>query len=162
MEINGKQIEPAIIEQLRTLAEVIREKKANAIGHMRETVEAMHMQGKLLVQAELQLGDAFDAFVEQLGDHGMDPNQARANHRLAKKCPKFDDLLDNPGALKQLTLQNFAPSVPPKETGEKSVPAFVLTYHLNSEPVAWSAELRAEFLGKARPVVELARELAGK
>ncbi len=159
MEINGHEISTTLISQLQTLAGVISEKKAQAIGNMRETVEAMHLQGTLLVQAEMELGDAFDAFVEQLGDHGVDPEQARYTHKLAKKHPKLESLLSSPGQIKQLTLQNFAPATEQAAHTEGERPAFTLAFHLNIDPMDWSKELRAEFLTKAKPVVKLVGEL---
>jgi hypothetical protein len=48
------------VEQLRALAERIREAKAGAIKEMKTAIEAMHEEGTLLVQAEMELGQAFD------------------------------------------------------------------------------------------------------
>ena len=70
----GNELSTAVsVEQLRTLSEKIRQAKAGAIGAMKEAIEAMHEQGALLVQAEMELGTAFDGWVDGLADEGIDP-----------------------------------------------------------------------------------------
>ena len=162
MDINGKILTVISVEQLRAISEQIREHKAGAIGSMKSALELMHEQGALLIQAELELGTAFDAFVDQLGNHGVDPMQARANLKLAKKHKAPASLFSDPNSARQLVLQNFAPPQPAKpEMPERSAPAFSLTFHLNTDPLEWSREMRAEFLTKAKPVVKLVEELEG-
>jgi hypothetical protein len=68
------------VEQLRALAEKIREAKAGAVTEMKVAIQAMHEQGTLLVQAEMELGAAFDGWVDGLADHGIDPMAARYSH----------------------------------------------------------------------------------
>jgi hypothetical protein len=65
------------VEQLRALADKIREAKAGAVKEMKSAIEAMHEQGTLLVQAEMELGAAFDTWVDGLADQGIDPMAAR-------------------------------------------------------------------------------------
>jgi predicted Zn-dependent protease len=102
------------VEQLRALAEKIREAKAGAVTEMKVAIQAMHEQGTLLVQAEMELGAAFDGWVDGLADHGIDPMAARYSMKVAKKHKDIKSLFSNPSAAKQMVLQNFAPSVPPK------------------------------------------------
>lgn len=164
MDINGKTLTVVSIEQLRALSERIKGARAGAIGQMKEAIEAMHEQGSLLIQAEMQLGDSFDAFVDRLADEGIDPNQARYNVRMAKKYKDVRSIFGTPGAAKQLVLQNFAPPSPPKpETDGESIKApFTLTFHINgADPMDWPETTRKEFLSKAEPVVRLAMELEG-
>ena len=160
MELNGKQVSSALVEQITTLADIIRDKKHDAIANMRETVEAMHMQGTLLVQAEIEFGDAFGTFVEQLSERGVDPDLARYNLKLAKKHKTLASLIGSPAQVKQLVLQNFAPAseTEPSNT-ERTAPAFTLAFHLTTDPMDWSNELKAEFMTKARPIVRLVEEL---
>jgi hypothetical protein len=73
------------VEQLRALAEKIREAKAGAVKEMKSAIEAMHEQGTLLVQAEMELGAAFDTWVDGLADQGIDPMAARYSMKVAKK-----------------------------------------------------------------------------
>jgi len=108
------------VEQLRALAERIREAKAGAVKEMKTAIEAMHEQGTLLVQAEMELGQAFDSWVDGLADHGLDPMQARYCMKVAKKHKDVRSLFGDPSASKQMVLQNFAPSAPPKEQATES------------------------------------------
>jgi|688.fasta_scaffold17751_1 hypothetical protein len=161
MDINGKQLTAVSLEQLRALSERIKEAKAGAIGNMKEAAEAMHEQGRLLIQAEMELGDAFDTFVDSLANEGIDPNQARYNIKLAKKHKEVRSLFTDPSAAKQLVLQNFAPPTPPKpETaGDKVTLPFSLSFHLNIDPMDWNEEIKRDFLAKAKPVVQLVEEI---
>jgi hypothetical protein len=162
MDINGKQLTAVSIEQLRALSERIREAKTNAIGSMKAAAEAMHEQGRLLIQAEMELGDAFDTFVDGLAGEGIDPNQARYNIKLAKKHKEVRSLFADPGAAKQLVLQNFAPPMPPKpETeGQGNVAPYTITVRFNVDPMD-SAFPKAKFLADplVRSVVQTAQEL---
>lgn len=163
MDINGKQLTAVSLEQLRALSERIKEAKAGAIGNMKSAAEAMHEQGRLLIQAEMELGEAFDAFVDSLANEGIDPNQARYNIKLAKKHKEVRSLFTDPSAAKQLVLQNFAPPTPPKpviDGGKTSLP-FSLSFHLNIDPLDWSEEIKRDFMAKAKPVVQLVQEIEG-
>jgi hypothetical protein len=163
MDINGKQLTAVSLEQLRALSERIKEAKAGAIGNMKEAAEAMHEQGRLLIQAEMELGDAFDTFVDSLANEGIDPNQARYNIKLAKKHKEVRSLFTDPSAAKQLVLQNFAPPTPPKPetTGDKVALPFSLSFHLNIDPMDWNEEIKRDFMAKAKPVVQLVEEIEG-
>jgi hypothetical protein len=135
--MESNQLTAVSVEQLRALAERIREAKAGAIKEMKTAIEAMHEEGTLLVQAEMELGAAFDGWVDGLADHGVDPMQARYCMKIAKKHKEVKSLFADPSAAKQLVLQNFAPPMPPKPEIEKSnnSPAFVLTLVLNKDPL---------------------------
>jgi len=151
------------VEQLRTLAERIREAKFSAIKQMKTAIEAMHEEGTLLVQAEMEMGAAFDGWVDGLADHGVDPMQARYCMKIAKKHKEVKSLFNDPSAAKQLVLQNFAPPTPPKpviEGGKTSLP-FSLSFHLNIDPLDWSEEVKRDFIAKAKPVVQLVEEIEG-
>ena len=133
----GNELTVVSIEQLRLLAERIRQAKAGAIGAMKEAIEAMHEEGTLLVQAEFELGAAFDGWVDGLADHGIDPMQARYCMKVARKHKDVRSLFNDPGAAKQLVLQNFAPPIPPKpETeGNGSVAPYTITLRFNIDPM---------------------------
>lgn len=164
MDINGKQLTAVSLEQLRALSERIKEAKAGAIGNMKEAAEAMHEQGRLLIQAEMELGDAFDTFVDSLANEGIDPNQARYNIKLAKKHKEVRSLFTDPSAAKQLVLQNFAPPTPPKPETEKvaDVPAYQITVRFNIDPMD-AAFPRARFLAEpqVKSLVSVVQELEG-
>ncbi len=133
----GNELTAVSVEQLRALAEKIRAAKAGAVKEMKTAIEAMHEQGSLLVQAELELGAAFDSWVDGLADHGVDPMQARYAMKIAKKHKDVKSLFGNPSAAKQLVLQNFAPAVPPKaETeGSASVAPYTISVRFNVDPL---------------------------
>ena len=134
--INGKELTTVSVEQIRALADKIHEAKANAVGSMKEAFLLKHEQGLLLVQAELELGDAFDAFVEQLSNEGVDPDQARDNYRLAKKHKDKASLLSQPGVIKQLVLRNFAPDAPKVETEKPATVApYTISVRFNVDPL---------------------------
>jgi hypothetical protein len=153
------------VEQLRTLSEKIRQAKAGAIGAMKEAIEAMHEQGALLVQAEMELGSAFDGWVDGLADDGIDPMQARYCMKVAKKHKDIKSLFANPGAAKQMVLQNFAPPAPPKPETEVagSVAPYTISLRFNLDPMD-AAFPRAKFLADplVRSVVQTAQELEGQ
>ena len=133
----GNELTAVSVEQLRALAERIREAKAGAVKEMKTAIEAMHEQGSLLVQAEMELGAAFDTWVDGLADHGVDPMAARYAMKIAKKHKDVRSLFGNPSAAKQLVLQNFAPAVPPKpETeGSASVASYTISLRFNVDPL---------------------------
>lgn len=146
----GNELTTAVsVEQLRSLAERIREAKAGAIKEMKSAIEAMHEQGTLLVQAEMELGQAFDHWVDGLADHGVDPMQARYCMKIAKKHKEVKSLFADPGAAKQMVLQNFAPPMPPKPETDKvaDVPAYQITVRFNVDPMDPSFP-RARFLAE--------------
>jgi hypothetical protein len=151
------------VEQLRALAERIREAKAGAIKEMKSAIEAMHEQGTLLVQAEMELGAAFDTWVDGLADQGIDPMAARYSMKVAKKHKDIKSLFSNPSAAKQMVLQNFAPSVPPKAEaeGQGSVP-YTITVRFNVDPMD-AAFPRAKWLADplVRSVIQTTQELEG-
>ena len=152
------------VEQLRALAERIREAKAGAVKEMKTAIEAMHEQGTLLIQAELELGAAFDSWVDGLADEGIDPMQARYCIKVAKKHKDIKGLFSNPSAAKQLVLQNFAPAVPPKPEaeGQGSVAPYSISVRFNVDPMD-SAFPRAKFLADplVRSVVQTVQDLEG-
>lgn len=152
------------VEQLRALAERIREAKAGAVKEMKTAIEAMHEQGSLLVQAEMELGAAFDSWVDGLADHGVDPMQARYAMKIAKKHKDVKSLFGNPSAAKQLVLQNFAPAVPPKpETeGSTSVAPYSISVRFNVDPLDPSFP-RAKWLADplVKSVIQTTQELEG-
>jgi hypothetical protein len=157
---NGKELSSVSVEQIRALSEKIHEAKASAIGSMKEALELKHEQGLLLVQAEMELGDAFDAFVDGLGEQGIDPNLARDNYRLAKKHKDRASLFD-PATVKQLVLRDFAPTVPKPETEKVAdVPAYTITVRFNIDPMD-SAFPRARFLAEpqVRSLIQAVQEL---
>lgn len=160
----GNELTAVSVEQLRALAERIREAKAGAVKEMKTAIEAMHEQGSLLVQAELELGAAFDSWVDGLADHGVDPMQARYCMKVAKKHKDVKSLFGNPSAAKQLVLQNFAPAVPPKPETERSasVAPYTISLRFNIDPMD-AAFPRAKFLADplVRSVVQTAQELEG-
>ena len=164
MDINGKQLTVVSIEQLRSLADTINQAKASAIGNMKAAAEAMHEQGRLLIQAELELGEAFDTFVDQLADEGIDPNQARYNIKLAKKHKEVQSLFANPGAAKQLVLQNFAPPTPPRPDveGSVSVAPYTISVRFNVDPLDPSFP-KAKWLSDplVRSVIQTTQDLEG-
>lgn len=132
-----QQLTGVSVEQLRTLADKIRAAKAGAIGAMKEAIEAMHEQGTLLVQAEMELGSAFDGWVDGLADHGVDPMQARYCMKVAKKHKDVRSIFGDPGAAKQLVLQNFAPPTPPKPEveGRTTVEPYTISVRFNVDPL---------------------------
>jgi hypothetical protein len=152
------------VEQLRALAERIREAKAGAIKEMKTAIEAMHEEGTLLVQAEMELGQAFDGWVDGLADHGVDPMQARYCMKIAKKHKEVKSLFSNPSAAKQMVLQNFAPSVPPKAEaeGQGSVAPYTISVRFNVDPMDASFP-RARWLADplVRSVIQTSQDLEG-
>ena len=160
----GNELTAVSVEQLRTLSEKIRQAKAGAIGAMKEAIEAMHEQGALLVQAEMELGTAFDGWVDGLADEGIDPMQARYCMKVAKKHKDIKSLFANPGAAKQMVLQNFAPPTPtkPETEGSVSVAPYSISLRFNIDPMD-AAFPRAKFLADplVRSVVQTAQELEG-
>jgi hypothetical protein len=159
METN--QLTAVSVEQLRALAERIREAKAGAVKEMKTAIEAMHEEGTLLMQAELELGAAFDGWVDGLADHGVDPMQARYCMKVARKHKDVRSLFSDPGAAKQLVLQNFAPPMPPKpEREERDTPAYTLTVRFNVDPLD-PAFPRARFLAEPqlRSLIGVVQEL---
>ena len=152
------------VEQLRALAERIREAKAGAIKEMKTAIEAMHEEGTLLVQAEMELGQAFDGWVDGLADHGVDPMQARYCMKIAKKHKEVKSLFADPSAAKQLVLQNFAPSVPPKAEaeGQGSVAPYTISVRFNVDPMD-AAFPRAKWLADplVRSVIQTTQEIEG-
>jgi hypothetical protein len=95
------------VEQLRALADKIREAKAGAVKEMKSAIEAMHEQGTLLVQAEMELGAAFDTWVDGLADQGIDPMAARYSMKVAKKHKDIKSLFSNPSAAKQMVFRTL-------------------------------------------------------
>lgn len=160
----GNELTVVSVEQLRALAERIREAKAGAVREMKSAIEAMHQQGTLLVQAELELGAAFDSWVDGLADHGVDPMQARYCMKVAKKHKDVRSLFGNPSAAKQLVLQNFAPAVPPKpETeGSANMAPYSISVRFNVDPMD-PAFPRAKFLADplVRSVIQTVQDLDG-
>jgi hypothetical protein len=159
----GNELTTAVsVEQLRTLSEKIRQAKAGAIGAMKEAIEAMHEQGALLVQAEMELGTAFDGWVDGLADEGIDPMQARYCMKVAKKHKDIKSLFANPGAAKQMVLQNFAPPTPAKPETEKAndVAPYSITVRFNIDPLD-PAFPRARFLAEpqVRSLIQTVQEL---
>ena len=145
--INGKELTSVSVEQIRALSDKIHEAKASAIGSMKTALELKHEQGLLLVQAEMELGDAFDAFVDGLGEQGIDPNLARDNYRLAKKHKDRASLFD-PATVKQLVLRDFAPTVPKPETEKVTdVAPYSIVVRFNVDPMDPSFP-RARFLAE--------------
>jgi hypothetical protein len=160
--INGKELTTVSVEQIRALADKIHEAKASAIGSMKEAFALKHAQGELLIQAEMELGDAFNAFVDGLADQGIDPNQARDNYRIAKKYKTQGDLLSQPGAIKQLMLRDLAPETPKPETEKADVPAYQIVVRFNVDPMD-AAFPRARFLAEpqVKSLVQVVQELEG-
>jgi hypothetical protein len=161
----GTELTTAVsVEQLRALAERIREAKVSAIKEMKTAIEAMHEEGTLLVQAEMELGAAFDGWVDGLADHGVDPMQARYAMKIAKKHKDVRSLFGNPSAAKQLVLQNFAPAVPPKpETeGSTSTAPYTISVRYNIDPMD-PAFPRDKWLSDplVRSVIQTTQELEG-
>ena len=152
------------VEQLRALAEKIREAKAGAVTEMKVAIQAMHEQGTLMVQAEMELGAAFDGWVNNLADHGIDPMAARYSMKVAKKHKDIKSLFSNPSAAKQMVLQNFAPSVPPKAEaeGQGSVAPYPLSVRFNVDPMD-AAFPKAKWLADplVRSVIQTTQELEG-
>jgi hypothetical protein len=151
-------------EQLRGLAERIREAKTKAIKEMKTAIEAMHEQGSLLVQAEMELGAAFDTWVDGLADHGVDPMAARYSMKVAKKHKDIKSLFGNPSAAKQMVLQNFAPSAPPKpeSEGQGSVAPYSISVRFNVDPMDPSFP-RAKWLADplVRSVIQATQDIEG-
>lgn len=160
----GNELTVVSAEQLRALSEQIREAKLRAIKEMKSAIEAMHEQGTLLVQAEMQLGQAFDHWVDGLSDHGVDPMQARYCMKIAKKHKEVKSLFADPGAAKQLVLQNFAPPMPPKpETeGSTSTAPYTISVRYNIDPMD-PAFPRDKWLSDplVRSVIQTTQELEG-
>lgn len=160
----GNELTDVSVEQLRALAEKIRAAKAGAVKEMKTAIEAMHEQGSLLVQAEMELGAAFDSWVDGLADHGVDPMQARYCMKVAKKHKDVRSLFGNPSAAKQLVLQNFAPAVPPKpETkGSASVAPYTISVRFNVDPLDPSFP-KAKWLADplVKSVIQTTQELEG-
>jgi len=158
----GNELTAVSVEQLRALAEKIREAKAGAVNQMKTAIEAMHEQGSLLVQAEMELGAAFDTWVDGLADHGVDPMAARYSMKVAKKHKDIKSLFSNPSAAKQMVLQNFAPAVPPKpETeGQASVEPYSISVRFNVDPMD-AAFPRAKWLADplVRSVIQATQDL---
>ena len=152
------------VEQLRALADKIREAKAGAVKEMKTAIEAMHEQGTLLIQAELELGAAFDSWVDGLADEGIDPMQARYCIKVARKHKDIKSLFGNPSAAKQLVLQNFAPSVPPKPEveGQGSVAPYTISVRFNVDPLDPSFP-KAKWLNDplVKSVIQTTQELEG-
>ena len=160
----GNELTAVSVEQLRALAERIREAKAGAVKEMKTAIEAMHEQGTLLIQAELELGAAFDSWVDGLADEGIDPMQARYCIKVAKKHKDVRSLFGNPSAAKQLVLQNFAPSVPPKpETeGQANVAPYIISVRFNVDPLDPSFP-KAKWLSDplVKSVIQTTQDLEG-
>lgn len=161
----GNELTTAVsVEQLRSLAERIREAKAGAIKEMKSAIEAMHEQGTLLVQAEMELGTAFDGWVDGLADHGVDPMQARYCMKVAKKHKDIKSLFANPGAAKQMVLQNFAPPTPtkPETEGSASVSPYTISVRFNVDPLDPSFP-RQRWLSDplVKSVIQTTQELEG-
>jgi hypothetical protein len=161
----GNELSTAVsVEQLRTLSEKIRQAKAGAIGAMKEAMEAMHEQGALLVQAEMELGAAFDGWVDGLADEGIDPMQARYCMKVAKKHKDIKSLFANPGAAKQMVLQNFAPPAPakPETEGSASVAPYSISLRFNIDPMD-AAFPRAKWLADplVKSVIQTTQDLEG-
>jgi hypothetical protein len=160
----GTELTTAVsVEQLRALAERIREAKVSAIKEMKTAIEAMHEEGTLLVQAEMELGAAFDGWVDGLADHGVDPMQARYCMKVAKKYKEVKSLFADPSAAKQMVLQNFAPPLPPKpETEKPDAPAYQIVVRFNVDPMD-PAFPRARFLAEpqVKSLVGVVQELEG-
>jgi hypothetical protein len=152
------------VEQLRSLAERIREAKAGAVTEMKVAIQAMHEQGTLMVQADMELGAAFDGWVNGLADQGIDPMAARYSMKVAKKHKDIQSLFSNPSAAKQMVLQNFAPSVPPKpeSEGQGSVAPYTISVRFNVDPMD-AAFPRAKWLADplVRSVIQTTQELEG-
>jgi hypothetical protein len=150
------------VEQLRALAEKIREAKAGAVTEMKVAIQAMHEQGTLMVQAEMELGAAFDGWVNALADQGIDPMAARYSMKVAKKHKDIKSLFSNPSAAKQMVLQNFAPSVPPKpeSEGQGSVAPYTISVRFNVDPMDASFP-KAKWLADplVRSVIQTTQEL---
>ena len=162
--MGNSELTAVSVEQLRALAEKIREAKAGAVREMKSAIEAMHEQGSLLVQAEMELGTAFDGWVDGLADEGIDPMQARYAMKIAKKHKDVRSLFGNPSAAKQLVLQNFAPAVPPKpeSEGQGSVAPYSISVRFNVDPMDPSFP-RAKWLSDplVRSVIQTTQELEG-
>ncbi len=161
--INGKELTTVSVEQIRALADKIHEAKASAVGSMKEAFLLKHEQGVLLVQAEMELGDAFDAFVDNLANDGVDPEQARANHRLAKKFKDRESMLSQPGVIKQLVLRDFAPEAPKViEDKPSAVAPYTITVRFNVDPMDPSFP-KAKWLSDplVKSVIQTTQELEG-
>ena len=161
----GNELTTAVsVEQLRALAEKIREAKAGAVTEMKVAIQAMHEQGTLLVQAEMELGAAFDGWVDGLVNHGIDPMAARYSMKIAKKHKDIKSLFSNPSAAKQMVLQNFAPSVPPKpeSDGQGNVAPYTISVRFNVDPMD-AAFPRAKWLADplVQSVIQTTQELEG-
>jgi len=160
--MGNNELTAVSVEQLRALAERIREAKAGAVKEMKTAIEAMHEQGSLLVQAEMELGAAFDTWVDGLADHGVDPMAARYSMKVAKKHRDIKSLFSNPSAAKQMVLQNFAPSAPPKpeSEGQGSVAPYSISVRFNVDPMDPSFP-RAKWLADplVRSVIQTTQEL---
>jgi hypothetical protein len=160
----GNELTAVSVEQLRALSEKIREAKAGAVKEMKTAIEAMHEQGSLLVQAEMELGAAFDTWVDGLADHGVDPMAARYSMKVAKKHKDIKSLFSNPSAAKQMVLQNFAPSAPPKpeSEGQGSVAPYSISVRFNVDPMDPSFP-RAKWLADplVRSVIQATQDIEG-
>jgi hypothetical protein len=162
--MGSNELTAVSVEQLRALAERIREAKAGAVKEMKTAIEAMHEQGSLLVQAEMELGAAFDTWVDGLADHGVDPMAARYSMKVAKKHKDIKSLFSNPSAAKQMVLQNFAPSAPPKpeSEGQGSVAPYSISVRFNVDPMDPSFP-RAKWLADplVRSVIQATQDIEG-
>jgi hypothetical protein len=162
--MGNNELTAVSVEQLRALAERIREAKAGAVKEMKTAIEAMHEQGSLLVQAEMELGAAFDAWVDGLADHGVDPMAARYSMKVAKKHKDIKSLFSNPSAAKQMVLQNFAPSAPPKpeSEGQGGVAPYSISVRFNVDPMDPSFP-RAKWLADplVRSVIQATQDIEG-
>ena len=156
--------ESTVQHLLRLNSDITKEKRI-AIEAMKAAASAMLAQGQALRQTELELGDDFQGFLNGLESRGLDAGLARHNLALSKKYKSAADLFDDSAGNRQLVLKNFAPPKPePTEAKAKDNPAapFSIIYRLTTDPLDWSQRVVDEFLSKARPVVDLARELSNR
>jgi hypothetical protein len=89
---------------------------------------------------------------------------ARYSMKVAKKHKDIKSLFSNPSAAKQMVLQNFAPSVPPKpeSEGQGSVAPYTISVRFNVDPMD-AAFPRARWLADplVRSVIQTTQELEG-
>ena len=99
-----------------------------------------------------------------MADQGIDPMAARYSMKVAKKHKDIKSLFSNPSAAKQMVLQNFAPSVPPKAEAEEqgSVAPYTISVRFNVDPMD-AAFPRAKWLSDplVRSVIQTTQELRG-
>jgi hypothetical protein len=162
MDYNGKQLTTVNIEQLRSLAETIDTARREAIADMKTAGRAMHEQGRLLLQAKDELGEAFEAFLVDLPNHGIAEDQARHSLRLARRYDTAEEMFADPSGNRQMVL-TYAIQKPQQQevaspTKPIKTPAFVLTFHMNRDPMDWTASEWEEFRVKSRPVANVWRE----